>query len=227
MAIKDVVSNVSIEDQIKAKIANNKAGAGIAPVINPAKTGSVPEEEHPLPTPDLPMVDIEPSKPVIPLTPLEPSIPDIIVPDIPTLQQTLFKIVDDYIEAMSPKKHVSPEHGGMWQTKLYRVMMRILQAQPVEFFPMWTRLLDTVNEHRKSTGVFNDRYALRFMYCAPINTTERKCFERLMGLLMEMANPRHRVRMAAHLDVGYFTQYLISQDAVMNIQNYNMTIADM
>lgn len=154
------------------------SGAGTATTTEAAKPAPAPAPQPKVAAPDQPLAQ----KPAAakPTTPEKKPLNRVII------EQALA----DYAEAMQPGKPVNATEGAAAQVQLFRAMQNVLRQEGSEFTACFSTLLSFVNAHRK--GVFNERYAFRFLDQVKLSAPERKNFERFLNLLLTTADPATR-----------------------------------
>lgn len=107
--------------------------------------------------------------------------------------------LNDYIEKMQPGKGHPENVGPTLQEGLYRTILTILRIETEEFNTLFSYLLSVVNANRST--VFHEKYAMRYHNKLKLSNQERKCFERIMNLLLTTCNPSTRAQFKKQVDI--------------------------
>lgn len=113
--------------------------------------------------------------------------------------------LNNYAEAMDPKKPINPEEGGRWQYSLFSVLKSILNsANQEEFNKEWNTVLGYFNKNKD--GLFNEKFIFRFPEQWTGSSTEFTMFRRLVFTIIQTANPKNRKKALSEINMSLVTE---------------------
>ena len=102
----------------------------------------------------------------------------------------LVSVLSEYVERMSPTNVVEETAGANYQLKLARAYDAALSAEPELAMVCLEIIVATVTEHLN--GAFSERYALRFINVAKLNSEQAYRFHMLTTLFIELGRRAHQ-----------------------------------
>jgi hypothetical protein len=194
------MSDIS-QDQVTNNVSDNEATAIIFSEEN-EKTQTEPTT--PVEQPTITTAPVNTAAPVVNQNVVNPA--DTTTNNISAAGKIALQNIEDYMEAMKPRKPVTVEAGARHQVALYRAMTSIINNLNEDFKIVYSMMLNMM--HKERDGVFHETHIFRFMDNVNLPEKDRKAFQRLINLCKVTADPKGRelalkqVNMEATLEHG-------------------------
>lgn len=99
--------------------------------------------------------------------------------------------LNNFAEAMDPKKSITKEVAGQWHMTLFLLIKRVLSTEEqVDFNTEWGTLLGFVNKNRD--GVYSEKWIFRHTDAWTGSGLEFNQYRRLIMLILNTADPKTR-----------------------------------
>ena len=205
-----------------------------APEAVAAPVDVVPEQPVSVPAPESiddvgddtpPTADVAPA-------PVKLELPD----TVETLLQTKYKLSPDgyppalkivisgmetYLKVMEDGVPVTPNEGATQQRNLNNLFMEALTAPGNGINMCMDVILYQMNKH--ALAAFTPRLAYRFLTLARMSTTQVICFQNLIHLFTNTADPKSRRIMLRQIDLNKVLSYLPNEQSRQNLITYYTT----
>jgi hypothetical protein len=127
--------------------------------------------------------------------------------------------LNNYAEAMDPKKPIVPEDGGKWQHSLFQLIKSVLNAKDQEEFNReWNTILIFMNEHRE--GAFSENFVFRFPEHWTGSPNEFATFRRLLFTMLQTSNPQTRKQAIKEINLALTCEGLTEAQRVKVLNFY-------
>lgn len=135
-----------------------------------------------------------------------------------TTEQMVKENLDKYVEFMQPGRAHRGNDGVQRQVMLFRTIQVILRQKGPEFHKLWSYLLWVVNKHRDD--VFHERYVFRYFDMINLSNSERRCFERILNLIINTANPSTRAKAVQQIDIDATMEVFNDPEMHQRVQGF-------
>lgn len=124
----------------------------------------------------------------------------------------------EYTQAMKPGRQMSVQNGAREQVKLLRAMQHLVNSRTENFPILFATVLRIVDELKN--GVFNDRYAFRFVEDMNANTNDREGFVRFMNLIRTVSSVAGREISLKQVDLNKSLEFGFSQEGKQKVISF-------
>lgn len=118
---------------------------------------------------------------------------------LPTYAQLIVQNLEQYAEIMAPNVAHPNGEGVAAQRSLWRTIEASLRQTGSDFTAAFGLVLDFVQAHKKD--LFNEYNAMRYFDKLPLATVERKNFERLLYLILQVSDRATRQQNLKQVDL--------------------------
>jgi len=126
--------------------------------------------------------------------------------------------LDNYKEALDPKKAINPEEGVKWSMSLHKVFLDALNKKEYnEFKEEWTEIINYFREN-KDNPYFNENAIFRF---TPYWYGSEKLFRRLAMLIIYSTTPESRKVIIEKTDFNTYLEGLTEEQKQKLITFYS------
>lgn len=126
--------------------------------------------------------------------------------------------LDNYKEALDPKKAINPEEGVKWSMSLHKVFLDALNKKEYnEFKEEWTEIINYFREN-KDNPYFNENAIFRF---TPYWYGSEKLFRRLAMLIIYSTTPEGRKVIIEKTDFNTYLEGLTEEQKLKLITFYS------
>lgn len=128
--------------------------------------------------------------------------------------------LQNYMEALDPKKAINPEEGSKWQYSLYTILRNIFKAESQEQFNNeFNTVLAFFNKNRKKDNALSENFIYR-PYMWPGGDQEYVVFRKLIQLIIETADPKVRKSFMQRVDLSKYLAEMTEAERQMLINFY-------
>ena len=138
--------------------------------------------------------------------------------EVPANVSELMRVLEEYKAKMDLRALVPTELGIAQQQKLFKILVKVLNKEGVDFTTNMNALLAFVKENR--TGVFSERAINRFIPQVKMNKEEIQLFTRLTAMLITTADVEDKKLVSTRIDFRYIEQRLRNGKAMHQLINY-------
>jgi hypothetical protein len=133
--------------------------------------------------------------------------------------KTLIDGFEKYISDMKPGTPMESDVGVLNQFYFWNIVHGTIEKTPREDFKKtWNLILGFFKEHEE--GVFSDRYVFRFLEAWQWDTDSLTCYQRIVNLIKQTADPETRAVGVKQVDFGRTLEVLLTEEAKQKISSF-------
>lgn len=134
-------------------------------------------------------------------------------------QKALISSFEQYAFNMQPGKPMDSEKGAKHQYTFWKTIQHLVENSPEgEFNKLWSILLAYAHQHK--SGVFGERYIMRFTEQWRQSEDELAAYQRIINLIKLTADPQTRAKNMREVNISRTLELVFSEQGRQRVGNF-------